>query len=88
MRFHDIICSQDVAEKLRRKHALEPDEVEEALRNDPYVLRGRDGLYVVLGRTDAGRYVTAIIAGLGASSGRLVTARDMDRTERRTYQRR
>jgi uncharacterized protein len=88
MRFRSIICSQAVAEKLRSKHALEPDEVDEALASDPYVLRGKDGLYLVLGRTNAGRYLTAATASLGAGGGRLVTARDMDRSERRTFQRR
>lgn len=86
MRFQGIICSEHVADKLRRKHNLEPDEVEEALTNDPHIVRGRDGLYVAYGRSDAGRYITAIIAS--TDGGRLVTARDMDKSERRIYQRR
>ena len=88
MEFTDVECSSRVAEKLWAKHRVELFEVVETLVTDPCVRRGREGLYYVLGRTDAGRYLLAVVRDLGAGRARLVTARDMDPAERRLYRRR
>ncbi|MCE5237673.1 hypothetical protein LLH23_04190 [bacterium] len=63
-------------------------EVDEVLGNRPYVRRGRDALYYVLGQTEAGRYLLIVLRDLGAGRARVVTAREMTPPERRAYQRR
>ncbi len=78
------------------RHGVAPEEVHEALENEddpPLWLRGRargkSSLYVVLGRTAAGRYLA--MPGVVFSEEPLkncflpVTARDMDDAERRLY---
>ncbi len=54
------------------RHAVSPDEVEEALVRDPLVLRGADDRYLAYGRTEHDRwvfvvYVTLPRAGSGYS---------------------
>ena len=88
MRFDDIEWSEAVAEKLWSKHGVDTSEVIEALDGETFIRRGSRGLYYVLGRTEAGRYLFVAVRSLGDGMVRLVTARDMDASERRTYQRR
>lgn len=88
MRFDEIECSEAVIEKLWIKHAVELCEVNEVLQGEPYVRRAVDGLYYVLGQTDAGRYLFVVLRDLGGGAGRLVTARDATVAERRLYGRR
>ena len=42
------------------RHAVSPDEVEEALAGDPVVLRGADNRYLVYGRTENDRWLFAV----------------------------
>jgi len=88
MRFTEIECSLAVAEKLWAKHQIDLAEVDELLTGDAWLRRGRGGLYYILGRTEAGRYLFAVFRDLGGGNARLVTAREMDKAERRAYQRR
>jgi uncharacterized DUF497 family protein len=76
------------------KHNLTPDEVDEAVFDDPArkIFRGprsrRDRtryVYYVYGRTDEGRYVLVVLLDLGEGSALPVTARDMNQSERRLY---
>lgn len=96
-----LTVSEGVEEKLAVKHALEVWEVEEALYDDPhaFALRHED-CYFAYGRSFAGRYILALVRilssdevvelGLDAAQDwvRLITARDMNRTQRRQYNRR
>lgn len=79
------------------RHGVTPEEVHEVLENEevsPLWLRtksqGRSPAYVVLGRTDAGRYLA--IPGIVFTEEPLkdcfmpATARDMDDAEHRLYQ--
>jgi hypothetical protein len=56
LRIEALDVSDEVLEKLDRKHDVQWSEVEEAvLSDDRHVRRGREGLYEVWSRTDAGR---------------------------------
>ena len=89
MVFTQLDCSREVAEKLWSKHAVDMYEVHEALNSEQLLLRGgRGGLWEASGRTDAGRYLLIVLRPLGPDHARLVTARDMDRAERRRYTKR
>ena len=70
------------------RHAVEPSEVEAVCRGSSVILRGREGRYLVYGRTGGGRYLIAIVRSLGGGLARIITARDMTDRERRYYHRR
>ena len=88
MDFSQIVCSAEVGDKLFAKHGIEFDEVEEVLASDPEFRRGPRGAYYALGQTLAGRYLFVVLRPLGDGGALIVTARDMDQAERRTYLRR
>jgi uncharacterized DUF497 family protein len=74
-----------VVAKIERKHGLTFEEAEDVVfSRGRYVRRGAAGLYLVYGRTSAGRYVLVVIA-IAGRQGRMVTARDMNLKERRSY---
>lgn len=91
MRFAGALWLPEIVEKIERKHGVTPEEVEEALANRPRfrrLERGRiDGedVYAAYSRTHAGRYLTVILIRKLDHRALIVTARDMDRKERRQY---
>lgn len=84
MRTFELVWDDDTVEHLAR-HGVDVEEAEEACRSRPHVLRARYGRYLVLGQTEAGRYLTVIVAPLSRGRATLITARDMDTSERRRY---
>ena len=92
MRIRSLVWLPDVVDKLRAKHSLRETEVEQVFRRGPLfrrVERGRvpgEDLYAALGRTDAGRYVIVFFVLKKSGDALMVTARDMDRKERRRYE--
>ncbi len=91
MKTRNIIWLEDVVQKLAWKHNVEKDEVEEVLRGKPkfrYVERGdRPGedLYVALGRTESGRYLSVIFVYKLSFDALVLSARDMNKMERKWY---
>lgn len=86
---------EDRVEHVRR-HGIVPAEVEESLLEDRKALLERVGparrdpsqiVYVSLGRTQDGRYLMVVLIDEGRGVGFPVTARDMNRAERRRYSR-
>jgi len=69
-------------------HGVGPSEVEEALSGGIAQQRERFGRLRVLGRSTAGRYLAVIVVPVGLGQIRVLTARDMDGSERRLYRRR
>ena len=67
------------------RHDVYPEEVEEVFAGNPYIRRNRDR-YLVYGRDDSGPYLTVVCTGRGARI-RVITARDMNRSERSLYDR-
>lgn len=70
------------------RHRVTVDEVEEACFSRPLILRGRWKRYYALGQTDSGRYLTVIFIPKFGGTIKVITARDMDDSERRRYGRR
>ncbi|MBI3292210.1 MAG: BrnT family toxin [Elusimicrobia bacterium] len=69
-------------------HNVVPAEVEEVFESRHYIAGGRDGRYLVLGKTAAGRYLLCVIERSSRSAAfRVVTARDMENWERKLYKR-
>ncbi|MGB9867951.1 MAG: BrnT family toxin [Bacillota bacterium] len=73
---------------IRERHGLFPDDVEEVFYNDPLVRRVREGRFAAYGQTDEGRYLTVIFYLKSGGIVRVVTARDMNKAERRYYRQR
>jgi uncharacterized DUF497 family protein len=70
------------------RHSVTPEEVEEACFNNPLILRGRFNRYYALGQTDTGRYIMVVFQHKFRGIARVITARDMDKSERQRYARR
>jgi len=91
MVIREIIWLDEVVAKLEAKHHVSTNEVEDVLREKPMLRRlerGRiagEDLYVALGCTEAGRYLTVFFLRKGRSRGLVISARDMDAKERRLY---
>ncbi|MHB1042473.1 MAG: BrnT family toxin [Eubacteriales bacterium] len=76
------------------KHRLKPYEVEEAAFNDPFAVVKKVGvsyrnrneyIYVLLGRSEAGKYIAFFFIPKKQGPAYPVTAREMDESERRLY---
>lgn len=68
-----------------------PEEVEEIFINRPhfrFVEKGHvagENMYVALGQTDAGRYLSVFFIHKPENLALIISARDMDPAERRRY---
>jgi hypothetical protein len=82
----DLIWTDWNVEHIAR-HGVAPWEVEEMVYGRPYVSRGREGLYRLIGRTDSGRFLAAWLSPQGGGLFFVVTARDATARERTEFRR-
>jgi uncharacterized DUF497 family protein len=93
MRIEEILWLEAVIEKLLQKHQVDTDEVTEALTGRPKIRmiekghRTGEDLYLALGRTDAGRYLSVFFLLKTGGIALIVSARDMSSSERKRYER-
>ena len=93
MRILGIIWLRDIVDKLKWKHRVETEEVEEALATGPRFRRLERGdvagedLYGAFGQSHAGRYLTVLFIYKTSREALIVSARDMTDRERRRYAR-
>ena len=86
-----IIWLRRVVDKLAFKHYVETDEVEEVFSDKPkfrFVEKGeREGenVYMALGQTEAGRYLTVLFIYKLTREALILSARDMADKERKMY---
>jgi uncharacterized DUF497 family protein len=91
MRFDCVVWLRDVVDKLAFKHHVDPYEVEQALSNGPEILfvekgnRKDEDVYMALGQSDAGRYLTVLFIYKKSKEALILSARDMTKKERRKY---
>lgn len=91
MKIEGIIWLRDIVDKLAAKHQVEPYEVEEVFDSRPkfrFVEKGErtdEDLYLALGRSEAGRYLTVLFIYKKTREALILSARDMARKERRQY---
>lgn len=76
--------SYSVVEKLISKHQVTPDEVEQVFSGKT-VVRSHRGVYLALGRSFASRYLLVAFNKTGKQSIKILTARDMTKSEKRLY---
>lgn len=91
MKITGIIWLQKLIEKIRKKHHITKDEVEQVFNKVPqyrYIEPGRiygENVYSAYGQTNAGRYITVIFIRKFGGRALIITARDMDKKERKQY---
>ncbi len=70
------------------RHSVEPDEAEEIFLSKYYLAKARSERYIVLGRSAAGRHLFCVIEKTAfPGMVRVITARDMDNSERKLFKR-
>ena len=80
------------AHKNRERHRVAPEEAEDAFFHEPFVVRGdprhskREKRYYALGQTGAGRRLFVVFT-VRRKLIRVISARDMNRNETKTYER-
>ena len=91
MEITDLIWLDEVVDKIESKHRVTQTEVEEIFLGDPDIrkmLKGRfrgEHVYRALGRTRAGRYLTVFFIHKRTGEALILSTRDMDSKERRSY---
>ena len=92
LKFEGIIWIDTVVDKIKYKHNVDIDEVEEILYNKPQIRflengkRKNEDVYAASGRTKSGRYLSAIfIYKVNTKEVLILSARDMAKKERRLY---
>jgi uncharacterized DUF497 family protein len=91
MRIVDIIWLPEVIDKLDWKHHVTPEEVTEVLFGKPKYRKVQKGyipgedLYSALGQTDTGRYLIVFFIYKINREALILSARDMDGSERNRY---
>ena len=91
MKITGFIWLEEIVEKLEVKHHVSPDEVEELFERSLKVRRMNKGhfqgedVYRGLGRTNAGRYLAVFFIHKISNQALILSARDMDDKERRSY---
>ena len=88
----DIIWLDVIVEKLAWKHRVLPNEVEEVLTGRCRIFKNETGkvdgehLYNALGITRDGRYLSVFFIRKLNSKALIITARDMNKNERKRYE--
>ncbi len=91
MRIEGIIWLRQVVDKLALKHQVDLQEVEETFSNKPkfrFVEKGNrrgENVYLALGQTDSGRYLSILFIYKETKEALVLSARDMARKERKIY---
>ncbi len=91
MEITDLIWLDEVIDKIESKHHVTQIEVEEVLSGRPKVKRMHKGrfrgehVYRALGWTIAGRYLTVFFIHKRTGEALILSARNMDKKERRSY---
>lgn len=93
MYIDDFIWLPDILDKLAVKHHVSEDEVEEIFFNSPHYrfveagYKPGEDVYSASGQTDAGRYLIVFFIHKPTNTALILSARDMDKKERRRYER-
>jgi uncharacterized protein len=93
MQIEEIIWLEEIVEKLWRKHGVDTHEVVDVLENGPkfrFVEKGfhlGEDLFLALGRTEAGRYLTVFFVHKSDRRALIISARGMTASERARYER-
>ena len=93
MNIEGVIWLRAISDKLAFKHHVEIHEVEEVFVGKPkfrFVEKGGredEDVYMALGRTDSGRYLTVLFIYKKTKEALILSARNMAEKEKRIYER-
>ena len=93
MYINDFIWLPSILDKVEVKHHVSQDETEEIFFNRPryrFVESGNqngEDVYSAGGQTEAGRYLIVFFIYKSANTALILSARDMDKKERKRYER-
>lgn len=94
MRITRVIWLHQYVAKIESKHGVYRDEILDVLASHPRIRRMAKGrreegehLYVAFGQTEAGRYLAIFFIRKLTGEALIISARDMDDKERRSYDR-
>ena len=93
MKIVGFIWLEEIVEKLAAKHQVVPEEVEQVFDHQPGIKRMNKGhfrgedVYRALGQSDAGRYLVIFFIHKLTHEAMILSARDMDDKERKSYAR-
>jgi len=91
MKIDEMIWLQKIVDKIEKKHHMSQKEVEQVFFNNPqyrFLEKGKienEHVYSAYGQTDAGRYITVIFILKYKKCALIISARDMDKKERKQY---
>ena len=91
MQLKEIVWYRKFVDKIKKKHNVSVEEVEEALFNKPVFRRIQRGnvngedAYSAYSKTFTGRYLFVVFIYKTNSTGIVISARDMSLRERRYY---
>jgi hypothetical protein len=91
MKIEGIIWFREIVDKIASKHHVETHEVEEVFKNRPrfrFIEKGEreeEDIYLALGQTKAGRYLSVLFIHKKTKDALILSARDMAKRERRQY---
>jgi uncharacterized protein len=94
VRVDGFVWLPDIVEKLAVKHGVAQEEVEDVFFDAPRLrfveqgYRPGEDVYVALGQAVGGRYLIVFYILKPGNMALIMSARDMDRRERRLYERR
>jgi Uncharacterized protein conserved in bacteria len=93
MYIDDFIWLPNILGKLAVKHNVNQDEAEEVFFNHPKYrfveagYRESEDVYAAFGRSNEGRYLIVFFVHKPTNIALILSARDMDKNERRLYER-
>lgn len=91
MKITSFIWLEKVTEKIGQKHNVNSDEVEEVFTGKPKITKMKKGhfrgedVYRALGQTESGRYLAVFFIHKLTREALILSARDMDTKERKSY---
>ncbi|MBL7075279.1 BrnT family toxin [candidate division KSB1 bacterium] len=91
MKITGLIWLDNVIEKIEIKHHVTMTEIEEVFVSKPKVKKMRRGrfrgehVYRALGQTESGRYLTVFFIHKLTHEALILSARNMDKKERKSY---
>ncbi len=91
MKIVGFIWLEEIVDKLEVKHQVMPEEVEQVFVSNPRIRRMNRGhyrgedVYRALGQTEEGRYLTIFFIHKLTGEALILSARDMDEKERKSY---
>lgn len=92
LRYHgyvrEIHWTDESEDHIWTRHKVTPQEVEQVIYSRPrWITPGRDDSTYVFGQTDAGRYPLVVLSEAQTGDHYVVTAREMDPSEKRNFNR-